>query len=160
MRGTDLYLQLSPRLLSDVSLILRPRTVVEVVKQVSLRTPASVTNGRIDALTFLSDLSSLFEGSTRIPRREKTRSSRVLHKIIFYAAHIATCPTEALQTLAEDLNRLANYMETTELDEPEAVPENKITLPFTTAAEDVVGDIDSGLRPARQRIRPTIEELS
>ncbi len=156
LRGTDLYLQLSPRLLSDVYLILRPRTIVEVVKQGSLKTQASVTNS-IDALTFLSDLSNLFEGSSRTPKRTKTRPSRVLHKITFYAAQIATCPTEALRTLAEDLNRLANYMETTEPDEREAVPENKITLPFSSAVER---DIDSGLGPARQRSRPTIEELS
>ena len=160
MRGTDLYLQLSPRLLSDVSLILRPRTVVEVTNQASLKTLAPVTNSRIDALAFLSDLSNLFEGSSRTPTRTKTRPSRVIHKITFYAAHIATCPTEALRALAEDLNRLANDMETTEPDESEAVPANKIILPFGSAAGDVERDIVSGPAPARQRSRPTIEELS
>ena len=158
MRGTDLYLQLSPRLLSDVSLILLPRTVVEVVKQASLKTQASVTNSRIDALTFLSDLSNLFEGPSRTLPQAKTRTSRVLHKITFYAAHIATCPTGALRALAEDLNRLANDMETTEPDEPEAVPENKIILPFGSAAKEAERGIASNLEPALQRSRPTIEE--
>ena len=160
MRGTDLYLQLSPRLLSDVSSILRPRTVVEVVKQASLKTQASVTNSRIDALTFLSDLSNLFEGPSRTPAQAKTRTLRVLHKITFYAAHITTYPTEALRALAEDLNRLANDMGTTEPDESEAVSENKIILPFGSAAGDLERDMVSGLEPTLQSSRPTIEELS
>lgn len=157
---TELYLQLSPRLLSDVSLILRPRTVVEVVKQASLKTQAPVTNSRIDALTFLSDLSNLFGGSSQTPTRAKTRPSHVLHKITFYAAHIATCPTETLRALVEDLNRLASHMETTELDGTKAVPEDGITLPFGSAAGVVDREIVSGLEPARQRSRPIIEELN
>jgi len=143
-----------------VSLILRPRAVVEVDKEAPLETQASVTNSRIDALTFLSDLSNLFGGSSRTPTRAKPRPSRVLHKITFYAAHIATCPTEALRALAEDFNRLASYMETTEPDETKAVPENRVTLPFGSAAGEVDRDTVSGIEPAQLRSRPIIEELS
>jgi len=153
---TDSYLQLSPRLLSDVSLILRPRTVVEVDEQTSLKTKASVANGRNDALTFLSDLSNLFEGPYRAPTRTRTRPSHVLHKLTFYAAHLAMCPTGALRTLAGDLNRLATYMEITDPDETEVVPEHGSTLPLGSVA----GHIGSGPEPAQQRSRPTIEELS
>jgi hypothetical protein len=138
-----------------VSLILRPRAVVEVTKEASLKARALGTNSRIDALTFLSDLSNLFGGPSPIPTRAKPRPSHVLHKITFYAAHITTCPTEALQALAEDLS----YMETTESDEIQPLPENGITLPFTSSAGEVDIDIVSGLEPARQRGRPIIEEL-
>ena len=131
-----------------------------MVNQAPLKTQASVTNSRADALTFLSDLSNLFEGSPRTPARAKTRPSRVLHKITFYAAHIATCPTEALRALVEDLNRMANDMETTEPDESETVLEDRIILPFGSAAGDMERDIFSGPESTRQRSRPTIEELS
>lgn len=163
LRGvTNLYLQLSPRLLSDVSMILCPRAVVEVNKQAILQTRASVVNERIGALTFLSDLFNLFEHSSQTPTPTKKKSpSHVLHKLNFYAAQVATCRAGALRTLAEDLHHLATYIETTEQGKTETVLEQGITLPFGLAAGDVDRGRDpSGAEPPRRTSRPTIEELN
>jgi hypothetical protein len=143
-----------------VSFILHPRAVVEMDKQASSRTQASVGNDRIDALTFLSDLSSLFEHSSHTPTLAKKQYSHVLRKLTFYAAQVAMCPTSVLRTLAVDLHHQATCMEATEQGETEIVRERGITLPFSPAAGEVDVGIVSGPGPARRKSPPAIEELS
>lgn len=157
---TNVYLQLSPQLLSDVSLILRPRGVVEVDKEAPLKTQASLANDRVHILTFLSDLSNLFKPSSQSPTPAKKRPSSVLHKLTFYAAQVSTCPTGVLRTLAEDLHHLGTSIETTEPDEPETVLEQGLVFPFAPAPGEVDMGIVSSPEPARHRNRPTIEELN
>ena len=125
-----------------------------------MKTQASLASDRIDALTFLSDLSKLFERAPRTPTPTKQRPSLVPHKLTFYAAQVATCPTGVLRTLAEDLHHLALYMETTESGETDSVSEKGVLLPIGPAPGEVDMGIVSGLEPARHRSRPTIEELN
>jgi hypothetical protein len=128
--------------------------------QASLQAQVSVATDRLHALAFLSDLSNLFERPS--PTLAKKRPSHVLHKLTFYAAQVATCPTGALRTLAEELHHQAAYLEleATETGGTEIVPEEELTLPLGPAAREIDMGVASGSEPTQRRSRHTIEELN
>ncbi|KAG6813874.1 hypothetical protein H0H92_006281 [Tricholoma furcatifolium] len=100
-------------LLKDAARLLRPLPVTSVPASPPSRDYFDPTNHpHSNAVLALSDLTKLFEGTSK-----GVKKSHVTQKLLFYAAHILSTPSEILGVITEELvDRSMAYQVTTDTD--------------------------------------------
>ena len=101
-------------LLRDAALLLTPLFVTELTTS-----PGSTAGSKSMvpshphsiSILALSDLHDMFSIECRQDDDRKRRGNHITHKLIFYAAHILSTPSEVLRTLVQEMIDKAEMIE-------------------------------------------------
>lgn len=94
-------------LLRDAAHLLEPMRIIQVESSAEAQDTVPGSHPHIGPILVLSDLNELFSSGSH-GYQTPTKRNHIAHKLVFYAAHIASTPSVILRRLVEEMSTRAN----------------------------------------------------
>lgn len=94
-------------LLRDAAHLLEPMRVTQVESSAETQDVVPGSHAHIGPILVLSDLNELFSARSH-GHQSPTKKNHIAHKLVFYAAHVASTPSMILWALVEEMSTRAD----------------------------------------------------